>query len=156
MRTRELASAGCHRALAAHRQAVPARPVDPDISEAVERQTVAMCELSQRAFPEAELESESIGAARTQRRREADASGTHALRWARAGGAEPWRAPVPAADHGVNLPALAVGNGLIHVDLETLCSESRYNERCAAVSRSKRLVDGHVSHCAFGAVGIRP
>ncbi|MFJ9900341.1 hypothetical protein ACIQPR_44125 [Streptomyces sp. NPDC091280] len=70
-------------------QAAPARPVDPDISEAVERQTVAMRELSQRAFPEPEWESESIDAARTQRRREADASGTRALRWARAGGAGP-------------------------------------------------------------------
>ncbi|MET9079952.1 hypothetical protein ABZX95_49710 [Streptomyces sp. NPDC004232] len=52
VRTRETASDGYRRALAAHQEAAPSHRVDPAIAEAVERQTDAMRELSRRAFPE--------------------------------------------------------------------------------------------------------
>ncbi|MBT2419030.1 DUF721 domain-containing protein [Streptomyces sp. ISL-22] len=51
VRTGGVASDGYQRALAAHRQAVSPRLVDPAIAEAVERQSHAMRELSRRAFP---------------------------------------------------------------------------------------------------------
>lgn len=50
--TRETASDGYRRALAAHQEAAPPSRVDPHIAEAVERQTAATRELSRRAFPE--------------------------------------------------------------------------------------------------------
>ncbi|MER6123031.1 DUF721 domain-containing protein [Streptomyces sp. NPDC001795] len=88
MKTRELASEGYHRALAAHQAARPEQRVDPAIVEAAERQTRALRELSQRAFPEAEEGPDSqpppIEAARVQRRREAEATRSAALRRARA------------------------------------------------------------------------
>ncbi|MEV6840870.1 DciA family protein [Streptomyces sp. NPDC051133] len=87
-RTRETASGGYRRALAAHQEAAPPSRVDPAIEEAVERQTRAMRALSRRAFPEPGTASEDapapIAAARMQRRREADASHAAALRRARA------------------------------------------------------------------------
>ncbi|MFI6730814.1 hypothetical protein NRF20_06005 [Streptomyces sp. R-74717] len=43
---------GYRRAIEAHRQAAPPSRIDPDITQAVERQTAAMRELSRRAFPE--------------------------------------------------------------------------------------------------------
>jgi hypothetical protein len=58
VKTRELASDGYHQALAAHQAVVPARRVDPGITEAVERQARAMRELSRRAFPDPEVSSE--------------------------------------------------------------------------------------------------
>jgi Dna[CI] antecedent, DciA len=51
VRTRENASAGYRRALAAHRQAVPPRRAAPDITAVLQRQAQAMRELSARAFP---------------------------------------------------------------------------------------------------------
>ncbi|MFG2639150.1 DciA family protein [Streptomyces sp. NPDC048362] len=56
VKTREEASPGYHQALAAHQAVTPARRVDPAISEAVERQTRAMRELSRRACPDPELD----------------------------------------------------------------------------------------------------
>lgn len=55
VKTRQMASSGFREALAAHQSAVPAQTLDPGITEAVERQTRAMRELSRRAFPEAEV-----------------------------------------------------------------------------------------------------
>ncbi|MEV7082402.1 DciA family protein [Streptomyces sp. NPDC093516] len=86
VKTRELASEGYHQALAAHQAVAPARRVDPGIAEAVERQTRAMRELSRRAFPEPVSSKEQpapIEAVRIQRRREAEATRTLALRRAR-------------------------------------------------------------------------
>ncbi|MFH8470376.1 hypothetical protein [Streptomyces sp. NPDC017991] len=50
-RTRETASDGYRRALAAHQEAAPHR-VDRSTADAVEQQTAAMCALSAQAFPE--------------------------------------------------------------------------------------------------------
>ncbi|MFG3499306.1 DciA family protein [Streptomyces sp. NPDC047928] len=87
VKTREKASPGYHQALAAHQAVTPARRVDPAISEAVERQTRAMRELSRRAFPDPEPDPDGgpsqLETARAQRRREADASHAAALRMAR-------------------------------------------------------------------------
>ncbi|MGW5679529.1 DciA family protein [Streptomyces sp. NPDC003860] len=83
VKTRELASDGYHRALAAHRQAVPPSLADPGIAQAVERQTRAMRELSARAFPEPDEASASIAAAQAQRRRDAEKTRIAALRQAR-------------------------------------------------------------------------
>ncbi|WP_432095658.1 DUF721 domain-containing protein [Streptomyces sp. bgisy100] len=78
---------GYHRAIEAHRQAAPPSRVDPGIKQAVERQTRAMRELSQRAFPDSELHSDSqpapIDQARAQRRRQAATTEAAALRRAR-------------------------------------------------------------------------
>ncbi|MPY54249.1 DUF721 domain-containing protein [Streptomyces acidicola] len=88
VKTRELASDGYHRALAAHRAGTPARRVDPGIAEAVEQQSRAMRELSRRAFPEPEAATDDqpapIDAARAQRRHAANATHALALRRARA------------------------------------------------------------------------
>ncbi|MGA5558825.1 DciA family protein [Streptomyces lavendulocolor] len=88
VKTREEASPGYHQALAAHRAVAPARRVDPAISEAVERQTRAMRELSRRPFPDPEPDpddaSASIDAVRIQRRRQATVTEAAALRRARA------------------------------------------------------------------------
>ncbi|MGA4867206.1 hypothetical protein ACPB9J_31700 [Streptomyces lavendulocolor] len=87
VKTREEASPGYHQALAAHRAVATARRVDPAISEAVERQTRAMRELSRLAFPDPEPDPDGgprpLEIARAQRRREADASHAAALRLAR-------------------------------------------------------------------------
>jgi predicted nucleic acid-binding Zn ribbon protein len=87
-RTRETASDGYRRALAAHQEAARPSRVDPHIAEAVERQTAAMRELSRRAFPEPDTvpddEPAPIEQARTERRRQADVSRAAALRRARA------------------------------------------------------------------------
>ncbi|MEU2730581.1 DciA family protein [Streptomyces griseoviridis] len=87
-RTRETASGGYRRALAAHQEAVPPSRVDPHIAEAVERQTAAMRELSRRAFPELDVVADDapapIETARVQRRRQAVATEAAALRRARA------------------------------------------------------------------------
>ncbi|MER6560555.1 DUF721 domain-containing protein [Streptomyces sp. NPDC001027] len=86
-KTRESASYGYHRALTAHRQAAPPRLAAPDITEAVERQTRAMRELSRRAFPEPEAMPDdapaALAAVRARRRREGEASHAAALRKAR-------------------------------------------------------------------------
>lgn len=74
VRTRETASDGYHRALAALQEATPPRRVDPAIAEAVERQTAAMRSLSLLAFPEPEQAVGDIEQARVERRRQADAS----------------------------------------------------------------------------------
>lgn len=88
VKTREMGSAGFHQALAAHQAVVPPSRVDPSIAEAVERQTAAMRELSRRAFPEPEAAAEDAPApieqARSERRRQADASHAAAVRRARA------------------------------------------------------------------------
>ncbi|MFE7569493.1 DciA family protein [Streptomyces sp. NPDC057539] len=52
LRTRETASEGYRRGLAAHPEVATPRRVDPGIAEAVERRIRAMRELSRRAFPE--------------------------------------------------------------------------------------------------------
>ncbi|KOG73063.1 hypothetical protein ADK78_17530 [Kitasatospora aureofaciens] len=87
-RTRETASDGYRRTLAAHQEAAPPPRVDPGIAKAVERQTAAMRELSRRAFPEPDTVPDDAPApieqARTERRRQADASHAAALRRARA------------------------------------------------------------------------
>ncbi|MCX5355612.1 DciA family protein [Streptomyces mirabilis] len=88
VRTRGLASEGYRRALAAHQAARTERYVDAAIAQAVERQTRSMRELSAGAFPAAEADADDqpapIEAARTQRRREADATRALALGRARA------------------------------------------------------------------------
>ncbi|MFJ9703431.1 DciA family protein [Streptomyces fradiae] len=88
VKTRETASEGYRRALAAHQEAA-SRRVDPSIAEAVERQTTAMRALSLRAFPEPEAAADDrpvpIEQARTGHRRQADISHVAALRRARAG-----------------------------------------------------------------------
>jgi hypothetical protein len=61
VRTREIASDGHRRALAAHQEVAPPRRVDPAIAEAVERQTAAMRALSAQAFPETEAGSTAPG-----------------------------------------------------------------------------------------------
>ncbi|MGA4960362.1 DciA family protein [Streptomyces lavendulocolor] len=87
-KTRETASEGYRRALAAHQEAAAPRRVDPTIAEAVERQTAAMRELSRRAFPEPDVFRDDVPApieqARAQRRRQAAATEAAALRRARA------------------------------------------------------------------------
>ncbi|MFJ9381693.1 DUF721 domain-containing protein [Streptomyces sp. NPDC101455] len=100
-KTRELASDGYHRALAALLSAAVPSRIDPGITEAVERQTRAMRELSQRAFPEAELEPELIMAARARRRRDAERSRIAALRRARRERAGRTEVPVPGAQVGI-------------------------------------------------------
>ncbi|MFF2779955.1 DciA family protein [Streptomyces sp. NPDC058052] len=87
-KTRESASEGYRRALAAHQEAVAPRRADPAIAEAVERQTTAMRELSRRAFPETDVAADDAPApieqARAQRRRQAAVTEAAALRRARA------------------------------------------------------------------------
>ena len=87
-KTRETACEGYRHALAAHQEAAAPRRVDPGIEEAVERQNRAMRELSRRAFPEHAPDpnggSASLENARTERRREMEASHAMALRRARA------------------------------------------------------------------------
>ncbi|MCX5278188.1 DciA family protein [Streptomyces virginiae] len=86
-RTRNMAAAGFHRALAAH-QAVPrTREVALDIAEAAARQTRVLRELSQQAFPAPEEladEPAPIDRAVLQRRRAFAATETAALHRARA------------------------------------------------------------------------
>ncbi|WP_031045523.1 DciA family protein [Streptomyces sp. NRRL F-5650] len=88
VKTRNTASPGYQQALAAHLAVVTDRRVDPGIAEAVERQTRAMRELSQRAFPEPKAPSDDqpawTGTARIQRRCESEATRALALRRARA------------------------------------------------------------------------
>lgn len=80
---------GYRRAIEAHRQAARQSIADPGVAAAVERQTAAMHELSRRAFPETDVVVREeapapIEQARTERRRQADASHAAALRRARA------------------------------------------------------------------------
>ena len=87
VKTRDMAAPGFHRALAAAQAVEPTQRIDPDISEAIERQTRAMRELSRRAFPdrgEAVGEPTQIDAPFVQRRREAEAIREKAVRRARA------------------------------------------------------------------------
>ncbi|MFJ6053616.1 DciA family protein [Streptomyces sp. NPDC092307] len=88
VKTREMASPGFHRALAAHQAVVPVSRVDPAIAEAVERQARVMQELRLRAFPEPEAVAEDkpipIEQGRAERRRQAEVSHAAALRLARA------------------------------------------------------------------------
>ncbi|MFC9409317.1 DciA family protein [[Kitasatospora] papulosa] len=87
VKTREMASPGFHQALAAHQAVTPARRLDPRITEAVERQTRALRELSRHAFPDQEPHPEEtpapIDPARIQRRRQAAVTEAAALRRAR-------------------------------------------------------------------------
>ncbi|MFD5033369.1 hypothetical protein ACFVWX_03950 [Streptomyces sp. NPDC058220] len=87
VKTRETASPGFRQALAAHQAVAPAQQLDPGITEAVERQTRAMRELSRRAFPEPPAVPDDAPApldqARVQRRRQAAATEAAALRRAR-------------------------------------------------------------------------
>ncbi|MGW3458298.1 DciA family protein [Streptomyces olivaceoviridis] len=87
VKTREMASASFHQALAAHQAVVPPSRVDPSIAEAVERQTRAMRALSLQAFPEPEQAADEqpapIEQARSERRRQAEVSHVAALRRAR-------------------------------------------------------------------------
>ncbi|MFC9622048.1 DciA family protein [Streptomyces sp. NPDC056930] len=88
VKTRQEASPGFRQALAAHQAVTPAQLLDPGITDAVERQTRAMRELSRRAFPETEAAVDDapapLNAAHLQRRREAAATEAAALRRARA------------------------------------------------------------------------
>ncbi|MEU8622769.1 DciA family protein [Streptomyces sp. NPDC048623] len=88
VKTREMASPGFHRALAAHQAVAPVSRVDPAIAEAVERQARAMRELRLRAFPEPEPVADDqpapLDQARTERRRQAEVSHAAALLVARA------------------------------------------------------------------------
>ncbi|MFB7745368.1 DciA family protein [Streptomyces sp. NPDC056132] len=88
VKTRDMTTPGFHRALAAHQAVPPTRRLDPGITEAIERQTKAMRELSRRAFPETETAVDDapppINAAHLQRRREAATTEAAALRRARA------------------------------------------------------------------------
>ncbi|WP_274912102.1 hypothetical protein [Streptomyces sp. WZ-12] len=88
VKTRETASDGYHRALAAHREAVPPPLMDPATAEATQRQTKAMRELSRRAFPEPKADPDDapapIKAVQAQHRRQAAATEAAALRRARA------------------------------------------------------------------------
>ncbi|MEU4729615.1 DciA family protein [Streptomyces sp. NPDC023588] len=84
VKTRETASAGYRRALAAHQEAAPPRQVDPAIAEAVERQTKVMRQLGRRAFPEPDVVPSPIEAARAERRRHIEAVQAAAVRRARA------------------------------------------------------------------------
>ncbi|WP_327169927.1 DciA family protein [Streptomyces subrutilus] len=86
VKTREMASPGFRQALAAHQAVTPVQRLDPGITEAVERQTRAMRELSRRAFPDREPDPDApapIDAARIQRRRQAAVTEAAALRRAR-------------------------------------------------------------------------
>ncbi|MFJ7201045.1 MULTISPECIES: DUF721 domain-containing protein [unclassified Streptomyces] len=75
---------GYRRAIEAHRQAARPSLADPAITEAVERQTAAMRELSHRRFPEPPATPADIPApieqTRAQRRRQAVATEAAALR----------------------------------------------------------------------------
>jgi predicted nucleic acid-binding Zn ribbon protein len=90
-RTRQTASDGYRRALAAHQAVAPPRRIDPAIAEAAERQMAAMRALSRKAFPDDPDDPgpAPIEQARTERRRQANASHTAALRRARADRAAP-------------------------------------------------------------------
>ncbi|MDX2855318.1 DciA family protein [Streptomyces scabiei] len=98
-RTRETASDGYRRTLAAHQEARPVSRVDPAIAEAVKRQNKAMRELSRRAFPDLDVVPDdapaAIDAARARRRRQAAATEAAALRRARAERAQTATASVP-------------------------------------------------------------
>ncbi|MFE4674169.1 DUF721 domain-containing protein [Streptomyces sp. NPDC056721] len=87
-RTRETATDGYRRTLAAHQEAAPPSRVDPAIAQAVERQNAAMREQSRRAFPEPDSVLDDAPAlieeTRAQRRREAAATHAQAMRRARA------------------------------------------------------------------------
>lgn len=100
-KTRETASEGYLRALAAHQEAAVPSRADPAIAEAVERQTAVMRELSRRAFPETDTAPDHAPApiddARLQRRRQAAATEAAALRRARAERAGLAQLPVRAA-----------------------------------------------------------
>jgi len=82
-RTRETASDGYRRALAAHQEVARPSRVDLGIAEAVERQAAAMRELSRRAFPEPDVVPDEVTApielVRLERRRQAAATEAAAL-----------------------------------------------------------------------------
>ncbi|MEU2357922.1 DciA family protein [Streptomyces misionensis] len=88
VKTRDMATPGFHRALAAHQAVAPVQRVDPGITEAIKRQNRAMRELSRRAFPESAPAPDDaptpIEQTRAQRRRQAAATEAAALRRARA------------------------------------------------------------------------
>ncbi|MEU1077973.1 MULTISPECIES: DciA family protein [unclassified Streptomyces] len=101
-KTRETASEGYRRALAAHQEAAAPRQVDPGIAEAVERQTAAMRELSRRAFPDPDVAPDDAPApieqARAGRRRQAAVTEAAALRRARADRAQRCRSTATMRD----------------------------------------------------------
>ena len=87
LHTAETASAGYHRAIAAHRQATPTRQADPAIAQAAERQARAMRALSEHAFPETPPTADDApttpAGAHANRRARADTTHNAALRRAR-------------------------------------------------------------------------
>ncbi|MFD5426363.1 DUF721 domain-containing protein [Streptomyces sp. NPDC127084] len=89
VRTRESASAGYHRALAAHRAVAPPREEDPALAAAVVRQEQVRRELAATAFPNVEQDQEdavptSLEDVRAQQRQAAEAVRAAAIRRARA------------------------------------------------------------------------
>ncbi len=89
VKTRESASAGYHRALAAHRAVAPPRQEDPALTAAVVRQEQVRRELAATAFPDVEQDQEnevptSLEDVRAQQRQAAEAVRAAAIRRARA------------------------------------------------------------------------
>ncbi|WP_338492186.1 hypothetical protein [Streptomyces sp. SJL17-4] len=89
MKTRESASAGYHRALAAYRAVAPPHQEDPTLAAAVVRQERVRRELAATAFPDVEQDQEdevptSLEAVRAQQRQAAEAVRAAAIRRARA------------------------------------------------------------------------
>ncbi|WP_318209686.1 hypothetical protein [Streptomyces sp. SJL17-1] len=89
MKTRESASAGYHRALAAYRAVAPPHQEDPTLAAAVVRQERVRRELAATAFPDVEQDQEdevptSLEDVRAQQRQAAEAVRAAAIRRARA------------------------------------------------------------------------
>ncbi|MGX1480853.1 UNVERIFIED_CONTAM: hypothetical protein RKD50_009661 [Streptomyces canus] len=86
VKTREMAPAGYHHALAAHQAARPDQHVDPAIAEAIESQTRALRELSRRAFPDPDSGDQPtpVEISHAQRRHAGRVTHALALRRARA------------------------------------------------------------------------
>lgn len=99
-KTRDMAPAGFHRALAAHQAVARTREMPLDIAHAAARQARVLRELSQWAFPEPPLNPDggptAFDTARTERRRASDASHAAALHQARAERAGLTRLPARA------------------------------------------------------------
>ncbi|WP_435837758.1 Scr1 family TA system antitoxin-like transcriptional regulator [Streptantibioticus parmotrematis] len=116
--TRETASDGYRRALAAHQEVAPPRRVDPAIADAVERRTAAVRALSARAFSESEVPDEQpapIEAARAQRRHQAAATEAAALRY-RIGGAAVLTGQLGYLLSVMALPSVSIG--IIPMDVD--------------------------------------
>ncbi|MDV9186854.1 hypothetical protein R6L23_01155 [Streptomyces sp. SR27] len=86
MKTRESASAGYRRALAAHRAVAPPRQEDPALAAAVERQEQVRRDLAEQAIPDVDQEDEaptSLEDVRAQQRQDAEAVRAAAIQRAR-------------------------------------------------------------------------